>query len=139
MRLAAVLLLAAGCAATQSQVRVALQLQGASAGPAERQRCIDAAVRAGATIDAGAPVQAIVTLEPTGGRLQVMSLRRGMVRDEAKPPGSVEALCQDAALAASVATLPPSSVADTPASRSTVDAPRAPTTSGGDYRGPISN
>src|SRR4051812_2838408 len=128
MRLAAVVLFAAGCAASQPQVRVALQLQGASAGPAMRQRCVDAATRAGAVVDERAPVQAIVTLGPRGERLQVMSLTRGLVRDEAKPPGSVEALCQDAALAASVAGLPPSAAADTPAARSPMDAPRAPTT-----------
>jgi hypothetical protein len=137
MRLAAVLVFAAGCAASQPHARVALQLQGAAAGPAERQRCVDAATRAGAIIDAKAPVQAVVTLEPTGSRLQVMSMRRGLVRDESKPAGSVEALCQDAALVgATTADTSPS--VDWSATTPGPDQPaRAPSTSGGDYRGPI--
>jgi hypothetical protein len=137
MRLAAVLVFAAGCAANPPQARVALQLQGAAAGPAERQRCIDAATRAGAIVDAHAPVQAVVTLEPTGGRLQVLSMRRGLVHEESKPAGSVEALCQDAAAAATTADVaPPADWSATPAPDQPV---RTPSTSGADYRGPISN
>ena len=138
MRFAALLLFAGGCAASQQQVHVALQLQGAAAGPAERQRCLDAATRAGAIVDARAPVQAVVTLEPTGGRLQVVSMRRGLVRDESKPAGSVEALCVDAAVAASAArdSSPPADWSGMPANE---QPPRSPSTSGSDYRGPISN
>ena len=137
MRLAAVLAFAAGCAASQPQLRLALQLQGTAAGPAEQKRCLDAARRAGAIVDARAPVQAVVTLEPTGDRLQVMSLRRGLLRDESRPAGSVETLCHDAALAAATArdATPTADWSNTP----TPQPPRAPTTSGGDYRGPISN
>ena len=137
MRLAALLVFAAGCAASPPQARFALQLQGAAAGPAERQRCIDAATRAGAIVDAHAPVQAVVTLEPTGGRLQVLSMRRGLVHEESKPAGSVEVLCQDAAAAATSADAAPP--ADWSATPTPDQPPRPPSTSGGDYRGPISN
>ena len=138
MRFAAVFVIAAGCAASQQQARVALQLQGAAAGPAEQKRCFDAVTRAGVIVDARAPVQAVVTLEPTGSRLQVLSLRRGLVRDESKPAGSVETLCQDAALSAAAMGNAPAhdwSAAPGPAEQP----PRNPSPSGGDYRGPISN
>ncbi|MCU1278243.1 MAG: hypothetical protein JWM53_1789, partial [bacterium] len=93
---------------------------------------------AGAVVDAHAAVQAVVTLEPTGDRLQVMSLSRGLVREESKPAGSVEALCQDAALAAATAHVTPPST-ESPGVPSPDQPARAPSTSGGDYCGPISN
>ena len=137
MRFAAVFVIAAGCAASQQQVHVALQLQGAAAGPAEQKRCLDAVARAGVIVDARASVQAVVTLEPTGSRLQVVTMRRGLVRDESKPAGNVETLCQDAALsAAAMGDAPARDWSGTPAAE---QPPRNPSTSGGDYRGPISN
>jgi hypothetical protein len=140
MRFAAVLALAAGCAATGAPVHVALQLQGAAAGAAEQQRCLDAATRAGAIVDARASVQALVTLEPGGGRLQVLSATRGLVHEESRPPGSVEKLCHDAALAAAAAHAP--SLAADPGSAAGAPPPDhalTPTTSGGINRGPSSN
>src|SRR5262245_16190678 len=103
MRFMAFLALAAGaigCAANARQARMALTVQGAGAGAAEQQRCLVAAQRAGAVVDRAAPVKAFVTLEPSGARLQVLSPSRGLVRDVARPAGTVEPLCQDAALAA---------------------------------------
>ncbi len=128
-----------GCAANAQGTRLALTVQGAAAGPAEQQRCADAVRRAGAVVDGNAAVQAIVTLEPSGARLQVLSPSRGLVRDEAKPAGTVERLCTEAAFAA--ATTPESSAAglsgppggDIP----TPPRPVTPTTSGGGYNGPI--
>jgi hypothetical protein len=140
MRFGAVLLLTAGCATSGAPARVALQLQGAAAGPAEQQRCVEAVTRAGAIVDAKAPLQALVTLEPTGSRLQIVSPSRGLVRDESRPAGTVEALCQDAA-ATAAATREAPTIA-TPAAVGVVPSaePPAPTTtSGGAYRGPISD
>ena len=141
MRFVAFLAIAAGlggCAATGRPTRLALTIQGAAAGAAEQQRCRDAASHAGAILDAEAPLKAYVTLEPAGGRLQVLSPSRGLVRDEARPAGTVEPLCRDAAVAASgtpeaappTAGLPPG---EDPAR----DQPTSPTTSGSTYHGPI--
>ncbi len=129
---------AAGCAASARDARVALELQGVGAGAAERQRCIDAAQRAGAIVDATAPVQAVITLEPGGDRLQVISATRGLVREESQPAGAVERLCHDAALAAAVAHQAP--LATPPAGSATApERSPSPMTSGGGYQGPISN
>jgi hypothetical protein len=139
MRLCTVVLCcAAGCATIHARVHMALQLQGTAAGPAEQQRCLDAATRAGVVVDQRASVQAVVTLDPAGGRLQVVTMRRGLVRDESKPAGSVELLCTDAAntAAAMADTAPADWSGGTP---SPEQPPRNPTTSGGDYHGPISN
>jgi hypothetical protein len=126
-----------GCAANAQGTRVALTVQGAAAGPAEQQRCADAVRRAGAVVDANAPVQAIVTLEPSGARLQVVSPRRGLVRDEAKPAGSVERLCKDAAFAA--ATTPESNAVGFGDPTGAPPPPRSitPSASGAGYNGPI--
>ncbi|HEY2747902.1 MAG TPA: hypothetical protein VGL86_24940, partial [Polyangia bacterium] len=85
MRFAAIFAAAfavAGCASIAGSTRVALTVQGAAAGAAVAQQCADAVRRAGAVVDPQAPVQAIVTLEPSGARLQVLSPTRGLVRDE---------------------------------------------------------
>jgi hypothetical protein len=141
MRFIAVLALAAvagGCAVNAAGARVALTIQGASAGAPERQRCVDAARRAGAIIDLTAPVKAYVTLEPTGTRLQVLSPSRGLVRDEAKPAGTVEALCHDAALAAASAPETSPQSGGPPFGQPPPTPVTSPTASGGAYHGPIS-
>jgi hypothetical protein len=114
MRLfAAIWLGAAGCA-TQAALddqplfvagwsgpppHVAMQVSGAAGGPAEQQRCVARLAHAGAIVDANAAVQARLTLDPGGNRLQVTSARRGLVRDELRPAWSIERLCNDALLA----------------------------------------
>jgi hypothetical protein len=110
---AAGLALATGCASSVPNVEdqplfaagwsgppphVAVQVTG-TGGPTEQQRCVDAVKGAGAVVDAAAPVQALVTLEPGASRLQVTSTRRGLVRDEPRPLWTVERLCKDALLA----------------------------------------
>ena len=140
MRFIAVLALAAagGCAISAANTRLSLTIQGAAAGAPERQRCLDAVKETGAVVDAGAPVKAIVTLDPTATRLQVMSPTRGLVRDEAKPAGTVEPVCRDAALVA--ATTPEAGTlnASAPPGPDVAPPPSSPTASGGAYRGPIS-
>ncbi|MDB4970328.1 MAG: hypothetical protein JWN44_6017 [Myxococcales bacterium] len=76
--------------------RVAVQLTGNRAAPADQQRCVDTVTRAGAIVDGGAAVQALVIVDGTGNRLQITSTRRGLVRDEPRPAWSVERLCNDA-------------------------------------------
>jgi hypothetical protein len=78
---------------------VGLSLTGSGAAPADSERCIAAVTGAGAIVDGNAPVQALVTVEPAGNRLQITSLRRGLVRDEARPAWPVEHLCNDALFA----------------------------------------
>lgn len=170
-RMAAVLLVAGGCASNVANVQdqplfaagwsgppphVSVQLAGAGAGADKQQRCLAAVGRAGAVVDARAGVQAVVTLEPAGNRLQIMSSRRGLVSDEPRPAWSVERLCDDALYALvsairgddpsaerSVPTLPPMlrRPLSAPASGSVTDQPEAPpplpTASGGSYPGPI--
>lgn len=138
MRFWALLVLTAGCSATVRDVRVALQLTGPAAGPAEQQRCLAAATRAGAVVDTNAPVQALVTLDQDGGRVQVVTLRRGLVRDDKRAPASVETLCQDAVAAAAAAREPAALDAPTGAMPAAEPTP-SPATSGGVYRGPISD
>lgn len=135
---------------------VAVQLAGAGAGPAEQQRCVARLARSGAVVDAAASVQARVTLDPAGNRLQVTSSRRGLVRDEPRPPWSVERLCNDALLAMVSALREESprpsgpAVVDSPyeSPSPTGNAPGAngpastgpaasPSSSGGAYHGPI--
>jgi hypothetical protein len=138
MAIFAALYAGAGCAANAQHARVALTLQGAAAGAAEQQRCLDAVRRAGAIVDANAPLKAIVTLDPSGARLQVLSPTRGLVRDEAKPAGTVEPLCQDAALAAAATpeANPTTTYGGPPGSEPLAPRPM-PTTSGGSFNGPI--
>lgn len=138
MRFVAVLVLAAGCAASARGVRVAVSLTGQAAGPAEQQRCLVAAERAGAVVDANAPVQALITLDKDGSRLQVVTMRRGLVRDEKRGQASIESLCQDAVAAAAAAR--EVSTLDAPAGGVPTNEPQpSPQASGGAYRGPISD
>jgi hypothetical protein len=84
--------------------RVAVQLTGTDASPDKQARCAAELARAGAVVDeTGAAARAVLTLQPGGHRLQVTTQRRGLVRDEARPDGSVERLCNDALYALVVA------------------------------------
>jgi len=160
-------MLAGGCASSVANVadqplfaagwsgpppHVAVQVTGAGAGPTEQKRCVDAVTRAGAVVDAQAPVQALVTLEAGGSRLQVTSTRRGLVRDEPRPGWTVERLCNDALLAlvgairaespqaeaarAPVAPMAPARLSTEPSTQPDGPPPMA-NTSGGIYSGPI--
>ncbi len=94
---------AGGCAGSVAQVRLAVELTGAGASPAEQQRCVEAVRRRGGIIDAQASMHALVTVEPNANRVQVLSARRGLVHDKLEPQASVEQLCQEALAAASSA------------------------------------
>ncbi len=139
MRRLVIVALVAGCAAQSGRTRVALQLQGPAAGPAEQRRCLEAAQKLGAVVDAYAPVQALVTLDKDGNRLQVLSQRRGLLRDEKRASGaSVESLCQDAVTAAAAAGEPAmAGEQPAPGAMPAHDPPPSTVSSGGSYRGPI--
>jgi hypothetical protein len=79
--------------------RVAVLLAGPDASSDKQARCTQALARAGAVVDGGAAAQAVVTLAPEGNRLQVMTHKRGLVRDEPRPSWTIERLCDDALLA----------------------------------------
>jgi hypothetical protein len=141
--------------------RVAVQLAGPDASADKQARCAQTLVQAGALVDGAAPTQAVVTLQPGANRLQVMTAQRGLVRDEPRPPWTIERLCTDALYVmvdamrrdaqplASPSNLPPSRPTltqpystlpltqdrdrDLPAEQ----APTPPDASGGIYRGPI--
>jgi hypothetical protein len=128
--------LTVGCASARG-VHVNMTVQGSAAGPAEQQRCLAAAQQAGAIVDGNASVQALVTLDKDGNRLQVVSMRRGLVRDEKRSAGNVEALCRDAVMAAAASSDAPTM--DGPTQRFNGPSQPAPgTTSGNEYHGPIS-
>ena len=101
MRLAAICLLAAGCA-TMTKVHLAMELDGVSA--ADKQRCVDAVRANGGIVDGGASLHALIRADASGNRLQLTSLSRGTVVDEQKPPGPIEPLCLEALAAASAAS-----------------------------------
>jgi len=71
---------------------VGYSLTGSEASPEQRQRCVAAATRAGAVVDDKARVQALITIDHAGNRLQVTSARYGLMRDEPKPGWPVERL-----------------------------------------------
>jgi hypothetical protein len=102
-RLALIGALAAGCASV-AHVRVAVELTGAGAGPGEEQRCLETVRQAGAIVDGQAPMHALITVEPNGNRVQVMSNRRGLVHDALEPQAPVEQLCREAVAEAKRAT-----------------------------------
>jgi hypothetical protein len=165
---AAVWLCAAGCASASAiedqplfvagwsgpPPHVAVQVEGPAAGPSLQRRCLDRLARSGAVVDASASVQARLTLDPSGNRLQVLSLRRGVVRDVPRPAWSVERLCNDALLAMVSAIReesprrggapppespyePASPTTEGPAANGPATPAPAPTSSGGGYHGPI--
>ena len=134
----ATLAAAAGCAASVAHVRLAVELTGAGANPAAKQRCLEAVRQAGGIADAQASMHALITVEPNGNRVQVLSDRRGLVHDQLDAQAPVEVLCSEAVAAATSATrrepLP------APAGPSRAEGPLAnPTASGGAYQGPISD
>jgi len=90
----------AGCAGSTAQVRVAVELTGAGAGPAEQQRCLATVREAGAVVEAQSGLHALVTVEPNGNRVQLLSSRRGLVLDKLEPQAPVEQLCREAVVAA---------------------------------------
>jgi hypothetical protein len=79
---------------------VGVQLAGAGASGELQAQCDAAVTHSGAVVDGNAAVQAIVTLDGTGARLDLLSQRRGVVRSEARPSLPVERLCAQAAVAA---------------------------------------
>lgn len=85
-----------------TKVHLAMQLDGVSA--ADKQRCVDMVRANGGVVDGSASLRAVIRVDPAGNRLQVSSLSRGTVVDEAKPPGPVEPLCLEALAAASAAS-----------------------------------
>ncbi len=125
-------MLAAGCAGSVAHVRLAVELTGAGAGAAEQQRCLEAVRQAGGISDAQAGLHALVTLEPNGNRVQLLSNRRGLVHDQLEPQASVESLCKEAVAAATAEArrepLPAPTGSDEPATAQRV--PTNPTTSG---------
>lgn len=138
-RFALLAALAAGCAGSVAHVRVAMELTGAGAGPGEQQRCLEAVRQAGGVADAQAPLHALVTLEPNGNRVQLLSSRRGLVHDQLEPQASVEALCKEAVAAATTEArrepLPAPAGAEQP---STARIPANPMSSGAPSGAPIS-
>jgi hypothetical protein len=122
-----------------AHVRVALELTGAGVGPSEQQRCLEAVRQAGGVADAQAPLHALVTLEPNGNRVQLLSNRRGLVHDQLEPQASVEALCREAVAAATTEArhepLPAPAGAEQPP---TARIPTNPMSSGAPSGAPIS-
>ena len=96
--------LAVGCAGSVAHVRLAVELTGPGAAAPEHERCTAAVRQAGGVVDPQCRMHALVTLEPNGNRVQVLSNRRGLVHDELEPQASVEQLCRDALAAATTAT-----------------------------------
>ena len=92
--------LLSGCAGSVAHVRVAVELTGAGAGPGVEQRCLDAVRSAGAVVDAQAGLHGLVTVEPNGNRVQLLSARRGLVHDQLEPQAPVEAMCKELVVAA---------------------------------------
>jgi len=138
-RFALLATLAAGCAGSVAHVHVALELTGAGAGAAERQRCLAAVGQAGGIADAEAPLHALVTLEPNGNRVQLLSSRRGLVHDALEPQASVEALCKEAvAAAASEARREPLPSPTEGTAPPMARVPSSPVSSGAPNGGPIS-
>ena len=141
-RLALIGALAAGCAGSVAHVRVAVEMTGAGAGPAEQQRCLETVRAAGAVVDGQAAMHALITVEPNGNRVQVMSNRRGLVHDAFEPQAPVEQLCKEAVAEAKRATAREPLPAPTEEPRAHIaDVPRptATSTSGGASNGPISD
>lgn len=134
-------LVAAGCAGSVARVHVAVELTGAGAGPAELDRCFAAVRQAGGVVDPQSGIKALVTVEPNGNRVQLLSLRRGLVDDRLEPQASVEQLCKDALAAATMATrrepLPQTTGGE--AHGSATGPIAAPTSSGAPATGPISD
>jgi hypothetical protein len=94
------LAVAAGCAGSTAQVRVAVEMTGAGAGPGEQQRCLQTVREAGAVVEPQSGLHALVTVEPNGNRVQLLSSRRGLVLDKLEPQAPVEQLCKEAVVAA---------------------------------------
>jgi hypothetical protein len=76
--------------------RVTVQLAGSGADADGQRRCDEALARAGAVVDANASAQPVVTMDGRRNRLQVLTTRRGLVRNEERPAWPVERLCEDA-------------------------------------------
>jgi hypothetical protein len=132
----------AGCAgSTTAQVRVAVELTGAGAGPGEQQRCLASVRQAGAVVEPQSGLHALVTVEPNGNRVQLLSNRRGLVLDRLEPQAPVEQLCNEAVVAARRALEReplPSPTTETPAPMVNVGGGYvANPTSGSPSRGPI--
>ena len=104
MRRFALAVLFAGCAGSVARVHVAVELTGPAAAPPELERCFATIRQAGGVVDAQSGMHALITLEPNGNRVQVLSNRRGLVHDQLEPQASVEQLCRDALAAAATAT-----------------------------------
>jgi hypothetical protein len=135
-------LLAAGCAGSVAHVHVAVELTGAGAGPAALERCVTAVRAAGGVVDAQSGLHALVTVEPNGNRVQLLSDRRGLVHDRVEPQAPVEQLCRDALAAATTATRReplPSTGVDDRARSLDERALTTPTASGPATQGPISD
>jgi hypothetical protein len=79
---------------------VGVQLAGAGANAELQAQCDAAVTHSGVIADGNAPVQAIVTLDGAGARLDLLSQQRGIVRSEKCAPLPVEHLCARAAVAA---------------------------------------
>lgn len=117
-RLAAIALLLGGCAGGVQNVEdnplfaaawtgppphVGVQVTGPGASADKQQRCAATVQKAGGVVDAAAPMQVLLTLDDKGNRLQVLSQRRGLVRDEARPAWTLDRLCKEALEEAAVA------------------------------------
>src|SRR4051812_21106646 len=77
--------------------RVNVTLAGPEASGDKQARCRAELQRAGAVIDeTGAAAQAVLTLQAGANRMALSTARRGLVREEPRPDGSVERLCNDA-------------------------------------------
>jgi hypothetical protein len=142
-RLALLCALAAGCAGSVAHVRVAVELTGAGAGAGEQQRCLEAVRQAGGIVDAQAAMHALITVEPNGNRVQVLSNRRGLVHDALELEVPVEQLCRDAVAAATRATAREPLPTPATGAREPVGNSRGyttnPTSSGAPSSGPISD
>jgi hypothetical protein len=79
---------------------VAVQLAGAGASGELQAQCDAAVTHSGAVADGNATVMAIVTLDGSGSRVDLLSQRRGVVRSDKRPALPVEHLCAQAAVAA---------------------------------------
>src|SRR5579863_6371242 len=78
--------------------KVAVTLAGSGATIDLQTACDEAATRAGVILDGNAAVQAIVTLDAHGARVDILSQRRGVVRSDSRTALSIDRVCARAAV-----------------------------------------
>lgn len=73
-----------------------IEVSGLAANEGKQARCTQEAESRGAIVDGAAPVHAVLILEGSVNRLQIVSRVRGIVRDEQLPGWDMGRLCREA-------------------------------------------